>query len=198
MKKSFMFLMASLLMYSGIAFAGYAEPSYSANKINNKADNQKEAYREIMLVRFGEDGVNGASIASGDAVVWSTVSDDGVTVAFTTTSADQAFAGIACTAIQTADSVDATVYSDDAGRRNWGYIVVYGKADANVTAGGQSGATVGTSFITSTDSGKITGMQTGTTTAIEPAIRQAAARGGFFFDTASAAATVVEVFVKAE
>lgn len=208
MRKSFLFLMGFLLV-AGSAFAGYDEPTYQeAHKVNNSALNQKEAYREIKLVRYAERGENGTSLVSGDAVVYSNVSNDGVSVLRTIQSADGSFAGIVCTTIQTGNT-GATIYSDNRGDRNWGYIVVYGPANAGVTAGGANGAIYGDPFITSSDVGKITTITIlspdgtagtgGNSTAgnLQRLGRNVAAKGGFFMQSADGTSTSYEVFVQA-
>lgn len=199
-------LLMAAFLFSGVAFAGYSDPTFPAKKVNNEQWNQKEPYREIMLVRYSANGANAPTINSGDACVIDTVSDDGTSIGLTTTSADGAFIGIACTAIQSSDSGTTTRFDQDAGRRNYGYVVTYGRADANVTAGGTNGNAVGAAVITSTDSGKVTTFAGDTAalsgnTSISSNDSAKVARAGnraFFLNAADGTSTVVPVFVKAQ
>lgn len=195
--KKLLLSLAGLAFLATSAFA-YTEPTMEgAHKVNNYANNQKSSYREIKLVRW--NGNNLPWPTSGDAVVYDLASDDGVTVKFTTTSADGGFAGIVVTQIQSVDSIGAT-FQEDAGRANWGYIVIHGMANANVTAGGTNGNAAGDVFVTSTDSGKITAIQGVTNSAVLQASMTSMLRGngGFFMDAADGSSTTVEVFVENE
>lgn len=198
MRNKILSLMAVAILVSGVAFA-YPEPTMEgARKVNNLANDQKSAYREIKLVRW--NGINLPWPTSGDALVYDLNSDDGVTVKFTTTSADGGFAGICVTQIPSVDSVGPN-FGDDAGRANWGYIVIHGPANANVTAGGTNANGAGDAFITSTDSGKIAGLRdpAGTSNVTQIGLVQAVrGTGGFFMDAADSSSTQVEVFVENE
>ena len=155
-----------------------------------------DASREVKLVRHGNQAQDGASLVSGDLVVWSVNSDDGVTVTTTTTSGDGSIAGIIATTIQTADSVQNSA-AEGLGRRNWGWMVVSGPMVVDVTAGGTSGHAAGDLLITSTDA-------TTATTFSDPgvygtngtAIRGQQQAGGFFLDAAVAADTSAEVYLQ--
>ena len=128
----------------------------------------------------------------------SNVSDDGITIGTTTTSADTAFAGILATSISSGDAT-STSFRDDRGRRNWGWVIVHGPANANVTAGGTSAHSVGDPMITSTDVAKVTTYRNETLPTLGKTILvQAYAAKGYFMDAAVAANTVEEVFVMAE
>ena len=158
-----------------------------------------DANREVKLVRFGEQAQNGASLVSGDLVVWDTLSDDGVTVTGVSTSADGSIAGIVCTTIPTADSVQNSA-QEGAGRRNWGYIVVSGPMNVDVNAGANDFA-VGDFFITSSDDTIATTIvnRTGGIVLVdvqEGSLREVAAKGGFFMDTYVAGDTTAEVYVQ--
>jgi hypothetical protein len=185
----------------GVANAYPDDPTYATwTDKSGKVTKQGNPVRVLKMVRLADNRDIGVSVVSGDALVYSLVSDDGVSVALTTTSADGALAGIAATAILTSDSLNTNSARDDAGRRNWGWIVVHGPADANVSAGGTNGNSAGDLFITSTDSGKITALQTGAaSTAVTVALLDdVKGAGGFFMDAASGSATKTKVFVEQE
>lgn len=200
MKKLY-FLVLSLCLLSVPAFA-IDEPTYRSNtqKLQVAGSYQSDAYREVRLVRNPQTHGDGVRMVSGDAVIWDTGSDDGVTVALTTTSADGAFAGILVTAIPTTDQACSTAF-DHVGRANWGWVCTYGGPTlAKVSAGGTNNHSAKDFFITSADSGAVTTIANRTTTlAVQVGgQREVAASGGFFMDAATAANTLEEVFVKAE
>lgn len=198
MKKLYSLFLAALLVAVSVPAFAIDDPTF-ANYIKKRAEGAKfaDASRGVRLVRFSNNGLNASSLVSGDAVVWDTVSDDGVSVRTTTTSADGAFAGIVCTTIPTSDASTGTSAYDDLGRRNWGWIVVEGFMTARATAGGTNGNSAGDIFITSTDSGVITTLENagGNSTAnqIQRAVR---GRGGFFFDAGDGSSTTYEVYVQ--
>ena len=132
-------------------------------------------------------------------MLFRSISDDGVSVNLTTTSADGAFAGFAVVAIPTAEASSTTIY-DDEGRRNWGWIIVHGPMTANITAGGTSAAGVGKAFITSTDAAKIAGYPTAAADAgwVTTATQSGTSVGGFFLDAPAAGDTTAEVFITRE
>lgn len=165
---------------------------------------QSEAVREVRLVRYGVQGNAGLSqtrdLASRDLVVWDTVSDDGVSVRMTATSTDGAIAGIVASAtIQTADGVQNWVGEAD-GKRNWGWIVVSGKAVVNLAiGGGGNGPSVGDPFFTSRDTGTATYLEAHSNDAVADMrhnIRAGTTRGGFFFDAPTTGDASVEVYVQ--
>lgn len=199
MKK--LFALFALVMFSAsVAYAD--EPSFETTMIKRQAGSRQAApVRVIKLVRFVAQGPDVASVLSGDVVVYSTVSDDGVSIDRTTVSADGAVAGIACTTIRTSDSTGSASAQDDAGRRNWGWIVVHGPMTAKVSAGGTNGHAAGDMWITSTDSGAITGVVNSTVTtgaSTNEVVKIARGKGGFFFSAANASSTTAEVFVSLE
>ena len=139
------------------------------------------------------------------------VSDDGVTIALTNTTADGNIAGIAATTIQTADSAVADIHQD-AGHRNWGWYVVHGPMTVRVRAGGTNVHTSGDGFITSRDGGRVAALETlalsydgvaaGTIatyrTYATTVVKAASNTGGFFMDNAVGADTEADVFVMLE
>lgn len=187
------------LVYGGVAFATSTPESAGYIK-RSVGGGQDQPTRGYVLVRNPvlNDGTITGIISVGSAVVWDTTSDDGVTVQLTTTSGDNAFAGIAVTSIPTSDNANCAYLSDDIGRRNWGYIQVYGMYErARVTAGGTNGHTAGYGFITSSDKGAITFGVVANSDA-DNALLMAQGCGGFFYDAASTTATTAEVFIKNE
>ena len=190
----------ALVLSGGVAIA-YDQPTYTTyNELRNAGGRQSEPVRVLKLVRnpsrdtTATGWISVTGIQSGDAVRYDCVSDDGVTVGYSVvTSRDTAFAGIACTLIPSADAASSSAL-DDIGRRNWGWIVVHGPADANVKAGGTNGNAAGGFFITSRDFGTITGIEG----ANSADVSASAGKGGFFLDAADGTSTTVQVFVQAE
>ena len=196
-------LVVMLLGISGIAQA-VPDPNFSTWIVKRQTGGkQSDSVRVIKLVRLSTVNPNGTSVVSGDVLVYDTVSDDGVSVRLTTTSADGAIAGIACTAIATSDNV-GTINSaaDHVGGNNWGYIVVHGPANAKVSSGHAANFAVGDRFITSGDSGAIGEPQTiqGAVTLanLNEAAVTAQKTGGFTFDAGTVGDTSIEVFVNLE
>lgn len=199
MRKLFSLVALSML----VATSAYAKnyPTYDSYSIlNAEGSREGEPTRKVVLVRYPSRDANAASISSGDALIWDTVSDDGVSVQKSEVSGDNAFAGIAATTIQSAE-VAAGSAKADAGYRNWGYMVVWGPTTANVTAGGTGAHSAGDFFITSNDLAKITTMNSraGTTDMILAEGRKLiGGRGGIFLDAVTAADTTAEVFVQTD
>lgn len=189
--------LAAVFMSFGVAFAT-DQPTTIGEIKRVTGARQAEPTRTFKLVRYSAQNL--PAIAAGDAVVYDTISDDGVTVRLTTTSADGAIAGIAVTAIQTCDNANNTTASDDEGKRNWGYIQVHGPVSAKVSAGGTNGNAVGDFFITSGDSGAVTTIQNrgSALAASANGLREVAANGGFFLDAADGTSTTSDVFLTLE
>ena len=192
----------SVFVLGGVAFA-VNQPNDPGIKKHLTGTDQATPSKVYKMVRLSNSGLDSASRVSGDAVVYDTNSDDGVTVRTTTTSADGSFAGILVTALQSSDAVTGTSAADDIGRRNWGFIQVHGPCVATVGAGGTNNHSVGDFFITSTDAGAITTIQNragaGALVIVrEGGLREVASKGGFFFDAAVAADTQAEVMVEKE
>lgn len=191
----------AILATSGVAFA-VDQPSAVGEIKKVRGADQGEQTRVFKLVRNPDRSQNGATIVSGDVVVYSTVSDDGISSARTTTSNDGAIAGIAVTNILTSDATTSGNVNDDAGRRNWGFILVHGMTTANITAGGAANCSAGDAFVTSSDAGQISCLQN-VSAALEQgqlnAVIRRDSKGGFFYDAPSAATdTSIEVQVDLE
>lgn len=188
--KKMMLVFALLFTFAGTSHA-IDFPTDIGEIKSVKGGRQSEPSRVYKLVRYADEGNNTATISSGTAVVYDTVSDDGVTIGLSTTAGSASFAGIAVTSIYTSDTSGSTSAADDEGRRNWGYIIVHGPTTANTTSGADG--TAGDAFYISGDSGKV-----GKAPVLTSATTVSVARsGGFFMDTFSAA-TSVDVFVVAE
>jgi len=177
----------SALIAFGFAGTAFALPAPVENDgpftPKGGAAKQWQPVRIMKLVRNSDRGANSAGIDSGDVVVYDTTqfSRDGVTVRTTTTSGDGAIAGIAVTDIATSDTVSTSTSAiDDAGKRNWGFIIVHGPALADCTSG-TCGAVAGNVFRTSSDAGAI-GTPVATSGHYD-AQNTNARIGGFFYET---------------
>lgn len=163
---------------------------------------QSTPTRVYKLVRSSMRTATSGTISIGSAVVYDTVSDDGITVRMTTTSADPAFAGIVVTLISPDPTANGATAADEEGKTNWGYIQVHGPTTATVNAGGTNGQAAGATFITSRDSGAITALELPTVLPLVADFAQygrvANAKGGFFEDAADGSSTSVDVFIMAE
>ena len=197
MKKYLIILLAAVgLVFSSNAWANLPNDPTFAEAFRQQGTKQNNPYRVVRLVRFSTQSAN-AIVNSGDAVVWDTVSADGVTVRLTTTSGDNAFAGIAAATISSPDTANSATALDDIGHRNWGWITISGLADANTSAGGTNGNSNGDFFVTSSDSGKITTVKlSATTTATESQVKALMGVGGIFLQAADGTSTKYKVYVK--
>lgn len=199
-KRIFALLLGAVFVVS----TAYAERTVTvANYTIKGANGQKadEPARVLKRVRFAF--TNLPAVVSGDVVVYDTQTfDDGVTIRKTTTSADGSVAGIAVTAIQTADSgAETTLASVDAQRasRNWGYILIHGPIQAKISAGGGNSCSAGDIAYTSSDSGAVTGLDSVAGTAATGALVKKSTNGfGFFMDACDGSATLQKVFVENE
>jgi len=192
-----------IVMLLGISASAYAvpDPAFSTWTVKRQVGSrQGDPVRVIKLVRFSTKDPNGTSVVSGDALVYDTVSDDGVSVRMTSTSVDGAVAGVVCSStILTADNAQNSAI-DANGARNWGWIVVSGLTTVRVApGGGLNGAAVGQPFVTSIDTGAATTFETlsvDSTADVTRNARLAASTAGFFFDTPAVGDTSVEVYVQ--
>ena len=188
-----------VVLLGGIAYAT-PQPSDPGELKGPVGLRQSTARKVYQLVRYAEQGATSVPLASGEVVVWDTISDDGVTIDVTTTSADGSIAGIAVTSFETADVIGPA--SNQEGRRNWGFIQVYGPALAYVNRGGGNAYAAGDPFITSVDSGAVTRFEASTATYLNGQIITTINRsrkGGFFMDaSAGAGDDRAEVFISLE
>lgn len=162
-------------------------------KGNNSSRYDYDAHRTFRLVRYVPPtySATSATLATESIVVWSTVSDDGVTVTTTTVSPDSAVAGIIVQVALTPTTAAAgNTARQDLGRRNWTWLQTYGKAEVriNTTNAVVAGNAMGTSAV----AGEADIFVASTTDATKNG------NAGFFYDTGAAAADNVEVFIRCE
>ena len=123
----------SIVLILAVAFAGTAvAASYDSENVSilgpNMGGRGVTPVTQIVKVRYALTGDIDPTLASGDAVSWSTTSADGYSVSACVTSNDAAFAGILVCDVATADSTNVS------GRgRNVGYIAVKGYVLASMT-----------------------------------------------------------------
>ncbi len=191
MKKFYSLLLALLVLSGGSAF-GYQDDG----NVNNKeisGGTAADPIRVYELVRYGESGANASSISAGDVVVWSLVSDDGVTIglnsvvgAFGAVLSNDAVAGVAVGTIPTAETAGNTAVAD-LGRRNWGYIQTYGYNSAVKVDG--STILAGSGLRASADPRRA-GIGSAATGSV------GGGPLGFAFDATSASSDAAEVFIR--
>lgn len=149
-KLLFSLLIISLIIGGGVALAydDGGRPNLKFSSGGTAAD----SLNILVLVRNPEVSAPTATftgdLSKGDCVVWDCVSKDGVTVNVVTrgTSTDAVAGVVVSTKIPTDDNV-GTYASDEIGRRNWGYIQIYGSCDTVNIDGGS--ATVGVNIMPS-------------------------------------------------
>lgn len=147
MKKYIIAVVALLVLATGSLAHAYSEGTASPSAKRETEAPGYVPYKEVQLIRFGENGPNGVGLSAGDVVVWNTVSDDGVTIALTGTgmSADAVAGVIVSATIGTVETVGTTP-GIDYGRRNWGFMQVRGYCPTvNVTGGSIAGSSLAAS-----------------------------------------------------
>ena len=204
--KKILFVVLAILLSASVAFAapdpthtrGTVEGPGAVGEIRGNGNFPSECYRTFRLVRYANCNANDMHISPDNAVIWDTVSDDGVTVMLSTTSADSRVAGVAVSHILTADAAGNTA-AQDIGRRNWGYIQTYGLCQVSLDECG--GFLVGNAIaLGNLNPGKVTGYA-GSGTIIEifgSTDVSADIQGvmGFAMDTATTSSNNAEVFLK--
>lgn len=181
-------LFVALFVGVGVAFAGIDD----GDKIHTKLSSNgmaSDPIRIYQIVRFPAWGNSKLSASAGDVVLWDLVSDDGVTINYShhlgVTASSDAVAGVVIGTIQTADS--AGTVTTDVGKRNWGYIQVYGinervKVDKSNIAAGEG-------LRASQHSGRASATDGEATT-------HGGASLGFAYDASASTEASIEVFIK--
>lgn len=192
--RKFLVLLVAVLFSCGIAFASDNALSKSpgAGDIMFQGNLVSDPGKIFRVVRYIPENpgataalsANCPSLTADSIVVWDDLSDDGVTITTTIISGDATVAGIVPITILTPDVIGQTA-AKDLGRRNWGWLQTYGKSEATISslsAISAAGVKLGT--------GTFPGTSTGTTGAADTS-----KAAGFFYDSALASATDVEVFL---
>lgn len=183
--KKLILVLAFLVGFGGSAFASYDEGA-EINKKLSSGGPASSPVRIYTLVRYPECAANSVGVSAGDVVVWDIVSDDGVTinlVGASQTGSLDTVAGVIVGTIPTADSTTAKTAVADLGRRNWGYLQVYGlnsatKVDGTTIAAGQAVSASATARRASNAS--------------NPAANRVL---GFAYDASSASGEAAEIFI---
>jgi len=193
--KRILFIALSILLMSGVAFAAAPgrDTSPGHGDILGQGGLPSQPHKIFRLVRWvpaGNLGTNAIALTADSVVIWDLTSDDGITVTTSTTSGDNAVAGIIAVACLTPETLGRTAVQDS-GKRNWTWLQTYGLASVaafNHNSVGSAGAAFGCS-----DQVGLAGLTAGVTTGIaEPG------SCGFVYDAVTAAATDVEVFLKCD
>ena len=190
-------LVLIFLLIGGIAFAATIT-SPGIGDIMGQGQFPSDPGRTFRLVRYVPTGGNDniPSLTADSAVIWSRVSDDGVTITTTTQTTDSGFAGIVPNAISTPDfgALGATV-SADIGRRNWGFLQTYGLSQGTMNTVGSVAA--GDAIGCAGEAGRIGRFATGTTAS---ASDNSATLGnmGFALDAIAASGTNGAIFLRCE
>jgi len=141
MKKLIVALMiAALLIPAGFAMARTGLDKDSGTIGQKSYDwSPERTFRWVRYIPSANDGrANATTLTADSIVIWDVVSDDGVTVTTTTTSGDNAVAGVIPNAMLTpeSDTLIGAGADDSYGSRNWGWLQTYGKADVVVQVNG--------------------------------------------------------------
>ena len=187
MSKKILLVLLAVLFMAGTAFA--TDPGYRSSPGRGEIVQmpfQSDPPKRFRLVRFLGPLVT--ELAKDSIVVWDTTVDDGVTIATTTTSGDSSVAGIIVQTVLSQDTADNTAV-EDIGLQNWTWLQTYGLSQVDL---GSSGiATAGSAMGTSATAG-------GASLFVGNLLPSTQGYAGFFMDTAAAAGTDVECFVRTE
>ena len=131
-KRLFAFIAIAFLISGGVAYS-YEEGS-SANAKEDHPGSAADPVRVYTLVRYPDANPNTTSLSSGDVVIWDLASDDGVSVNLNSVVglagavlSNDAVAGVAVDTIPTSEpNTGGNTAVQDIGKRNWGYIQIYG------------------------------------------------------------------------
>jgi len=130
MRKLFLVVLAALLI-CGVAQAAVntiPTPGSSAVIYQTTTGSLITTVSTVIIpVRYASMRANDPSLASGDVVIWDTVSADSLTISGCITDNDSTYAGVLVTTIATADSAAKT-----GNERNWGYMAIKGYCLAKV------------------------------------------------------------------
>lgn len=196
------FLIASFLISGGVAFAGdYDESGAIRNTKLQHPGQASDPCKVVEFVRWADAGPNQPSLTSGDVVIWDLLSDDGVTISLVQAlvanadiaSSSDAVAGVCIGTIPTAETnIGGLSPAASEGRRNWGYIQIYG-FNPNVK--------VDSSTISAGDGLKASGDPRRAKTVVRNTYSSQGNGGatlGFAYDATSATTDGVDVFIKTE
>ena len=192
-KKLIAVTVAMLFMVS-LAYGVPATNNSGPGDILGQGKLDAQAHKIFRLVRFVPTGGSNTSIGISpeSIVIWDTVSDDGVTVTTSTTSGDNAVAGvIAATTVTPEYGCLGNTATTDAGKRNWTWLQTYGYAKVLVAT--NLTCVAGDKLGTSTQAGAAsTFTQTGTLSG------GVSGWAGIFYDAVSIAAggDDAEMFIK--
>jgi hypothetical protein len=190
--KRILFISLAILLCAGMAYALVPTNNSGPGDIMGNGKAVSDAHKIFRLVRYvPTDNTDIADTITKDSiVVWDTISDDGVTVTLSTTSADSSVAGIIVTNILTPElgALGATA-AVDVGRRNWGWLQTYGKSQADFAT--TAIIAVKGAFGPSTERGMAGGWPSAGAT--NTGLIQG--KAGFVLDAVTASLTDVDVFI---
>jgi len=147
---------------------------------------QSDAHKIFRMVRFVQVAQADSALAADSIVIWDLAADDGVTVTTTTVSGDSAVAGIIVQEAQTQETENNTAVQDR-GKRNWTWLQTYGLSQVD-------------NLLIVVDAGDAMGTSTtaGEANPFSPTVGEGRRQGnaGFWYDSATAGATNVQVFIR--
>ena len=212
MKKLFALLLVSLLAF-GTSVYGIDDntitPGYRLGPgVGFRPDSGKypqDPHKTFRLVRYVQGHIigdavltnveDGGILSEDSIVIWHTSFDDGVTVTTIGISSDSRVAGIIARAVhgQETDNLGDTA-TRDVGKKNWTFLQTYGLAEVRLAS--TDSVSEGDAMGTSIEAGKATWF-TGTVGELgAKEVSHNQGYAGFFYDSASASATDVQVFLK--
>ena len=188
-----LFISLAILLVAGVAFAYPVQSPGHGDKLG-QGGLASDPHKIFRLVRYvgATNDISELTLTADSVVVWDCISDDGITVTTSTTSGDNAVAGIVPIAILTPEALGNTAFQD-IGKRNWGWLQTYGLSSVakfNDSAVGSAGASFGV--------GNQKGLAGLSQSESAAGLATAGASAGFIYDAVTASATDVEVFLKCD
>ena len=139
MKKIFGLFLIALLAFGVVSAMAEAPASDNYEIFGQGGALGISAPTKVVSVRYAMSSANSHTLESGDCVIWSTNSHDGITISACVTSNDPAFAGVLVTSVLTAEGSGNSVSRSD---RNWGKMAVSGYCLVKATLGSTAGQTI--------------------------------------------------------
>ena len=198
MKKTLLITLVVLLI-AGQAFAQGVDAGFRRGPgvgfIPGQGKYPQDPDKTFRLVRYCcPEALSYNTLSASSIVIWSLLSDDGITVTTTTTSGETAVAGVIVMDVSPDVKLrDAVTVTRDVGNHNWTWLQTYGKAMVQWQGNGAA-SLAGEAFGTSTDPG----MANTFTFATGASVAQGIAGFVFSAHTAATAHDTIDVFLKCE
>jgi len=186
--KKYLFAFVAMTLMAGNAYAlNSPDDPGTYEGAGFTRDTDPKVYR---IVRNPLSGVDSSAFATGDVLIWDTISQDGVTVNLVGNTdisvSNDAVAGVAVASIPTAGLAVAVDAKSDRNKDNWGVMITRGRA---LTTAGAEVITVGEGLRAGATAGQAAGIagSTGTSASL-----------GFALEASASGTNEIQVYVRTE